>query len=162
MSHFEERTSSTEYRYQIRSTVSSDVAVGRNSTDTGGELSEMIVWEFIPSDAEFVPITQTCIDDDEIQTGNLIVDQGTFRVGLTVSGVPVATGTGGGSGVTKYQQQFTDELSVSITHNIGNIIHMTTILDSSDFVIDATLQYGENTDTVTFSEAQSGSAIVMG
>jgi hypothetical protein len=85
---------------------------------------------------------------------------GSFTQSLTVSGVPVSLG--GGSGVTKYQQMFTDQTSVSITHNIGSIVHMTTILDTNDYVIDATLQYGENTDTVTFSETQSGSAIVMG
>ena len=85
---------------------------------------------------------------------------GTFTQSLTISGVPVNIGSG--AGVTKYQQMFTDQTSVSVTHNMGSIIHITTILDSSDFVVDATIQYGTNTDTVTFSEAQSGSAIVLG
>lgn len=94
MSHFEERSSSTEYRYQIRTVGAGDVSVGRNDDDTGGEHSEMIVWEFIPTGTPFAPITKTIIDDDEIQTGTILTDNFNARIGLTVSGIPVSTGTG--------------------------------------------------------------------
>jgi len=89
MVHFEERSSSTEYRYQIRSDGGGDVSVGRDEDDAGGELSEMIIWEFDLAGAAFIPITQTCIDDDEIQTGTVVADTINARVSLTVSGVPV-------------------------------------------------------------------------
>jgi hypothetical protein len=101
MAHFEERSTTTEYRYQFRSEGGGEVSVGRNDDDTGGELAEMIVWEFALADAPFVPITQTVIADLDISTGALISDLIEARVGLTVSGVPVATGTGGG-GVTDH------------------------------------------------------------
>jgi hypothetical protein len=116
MVHYEQRTSATEYRYRFRSEGGGDVAVGRNEDDNGGELSEMIVWEF-NSPGAFVPITQTCIDDDSIQTGSLVADTVQARQSLTISGVPVATGTSGGAGVTDplvlASGIFSDSLTVS-------------------------------------------------
>lgn len=80
---------------------------------------------------------------------------------VTPRGVLVS-GTGGGAGAVGYEQAFTDETSVSVTHNIGSLIHTITVLDSSNNVVDATVQFGENTDTVTFSESMTGTVVVIG
>jgi hypothetical protein len=80
--------------------------------------------------------------------------------GLNVSGT--ISGTGGGSSVGQYTQAFTDQTSISVTHNAGSLVHFTTVLDESSFVVDAQIQYGENTDEVTLSEIMSGSVVVLG
>jgi hypothetical protein len=79
-------------------------------------------------------------------------------VPIVISG----TGGGGGSSVGQYTQAFTDQTVISVTHNAGSLVHFTTVLDESSFVVDAQIQYGENTDEVTLSEIMSGSVVVLG
>jgi len=80
--------------------------------------------------------------------------------GLDASGT--ISGTGGGSSVGQFTQAFTDQTSISVAHNVGSLVHFTTVLDESNFVVDAQIQYGENTDEVTLSEIMSGSVVVLG
>jgi hypothetical protein len=79
-------------------------------------------------------------------------------VPIVISG----TGGGGGASVGQYTQAFTDQTAISVTHNAGSLVHFTTVLDESSFVVDAQIQYGENTDEVTLSEIMSGSVVVLG
>lgn len=132
-----------------------DVIKALTYQNSGGSL------DVVTNNSTFIQI-EAVETNSSFQIDEFTAVSGTFNESLTVSGVPVNIGSGGGSGVTKYQQMFTDQTTVSVTHNIGSIVHMITILDDNNYVIDATIQYGENTDTVTFSESQSGSAIVMG
>ena len=72
--HKEDRTATTEYRMRFRSTAGSSVAMGRNADNTGGDLSELILWEYQLASAPSLPIDRTTIQDEEIFTGTLVAD----------------------------------------------------------------------------------------
>lgn len=72
--HKENRSSTTEYRMRFRSTSGDSVAIGRNVDNTGGDLSELILWEYNLASAPSLPIDRTTIDDEELFTGTLVAD----------------------------------------------------------------------------------------
>jgi hypothetical protein len=72
--HKEDRSSPTEYRARFRSTNGDSVTIGRNVDNTGGDLSEMILWEYALSSAPSLPIDRTSILDEQLLTGSLIAD----------------------------------------------------------------------------------------
>ncbi len=126
--HYEERSSTTEYRFMVKSSHGGDVTAGRDENDTGGAFSEMIIWNFTSAADAAVPISQTTIDTNLVRSHTIIADditvrdtfdagditasgitaseitapQAAFSTNLTVSGFPTATGTGFDDTITFY------------------------------------------------------------
>lgn len=133
--HKEDRSSSTEYRVRFRSTNSDSVTIGRNVDNTGGDLSELILWEFNLASAPSLPIDRTTINDHEILTGTLIADNVFARDTFEATTVTGTTGNFAGniSGQVVSGQTISGSIgnfSVSISTNdlvVANLFTVSTI-----------------------------------
>ncbi len=101
------------------------------------------------------------IDDiNTIASGSInIVGAGSVIVTTDVSGKIITISgiiTEGG-----YEQAFTDQTVVSVTHAFDSKIHATTVVDTNDKVLQAEVVFGNNADAVSFNEGQSGTVYVV-
>jgi len=92
--------------------------------------------------------------DTIVVSNNTLTDDGGGQVTIT-------TGGGGGT-VSGTAEVFVDQTEITVNHNLGTLLHATTVLDSTNEVVDAQIEFGENTDTVTLSQQMSGTVIVAG
>lgn len=94
---------------------------------------------------------------------------GTYSESLTISGVPVATAIDvdnlsnqiANAGATVQSLLFTEEVSVVFAHGFGTSHYFTTVLDSTGLLIEGEVVQANNSVTVTFTESQSGTVLVM-
>ncbi len=87
-----------------------------------------------------------------VGVGSVIVTTDVAGKIITISGI---TGAGG------YEQSFTDQTIVSVTHNFDSKVHATTVVDSTEKVLQAEIVFGNDADAVSFNESQSGTVYVV-